>query len=57
MDVSRDQYDSGPPVREPAVDEKTNKQMMAYYYKKQEQQKARDMMYKILFIEIRNRRY
>eukprot|EP01135_Chromosphaera_perkinsii_P010072 Nk52_evm8s2010 gene=Nk52_evmTU8s2010 len=29
----------GAPVREPVVDEKTQKEMMAYYYKKQEQQK------------------
>ena len=26
---------SGAPVREPAVDEQTQKKMMAYYYKKQ----------------------
>jgi hypothetical protein len=30
---------SGPPVRESAVDEKTQREMMAYYYKKQEEQK------------------
>lgn len=30
---------AGPPVREPMVDEQTQKQMMAYYYKKQEENK------------------
>ncbi|KAK9915393.1 hypothetical protein WJX75_008576 [Coccomyxa subellipsoidea] len=38
----------GPPPREPAVDEETQKAMLAYYYKKQEDQKrlaADDTMY------------